>query len=562
MTGHRTLTGQSANGGSAIDFDMVIVGAGFAGLYMLHRALKKRKSVRLYEAGSGVGGTWYWNRYPGARVDIESFEYSYSFSEELQQEWKWTERYSAQPELLRYADHVTDKFGLRPHIRFDTRVTSAIYDESSETWDVGTNAGEHVRARFCIMATGLLSAPNKPNIEGLATFKGPQYQTSLWPREKVDFTGKRVAVIGTGSSAVQAIPEIAKEARHLTVFQRTAAYAIPARNCPVDPALEKKIKADYPALREREKDAFGGFINLTFIDRTEPMKSAKEATTEERRAAFEARWQAGGLSIYTAFNDLLFDKEANEELAKWVHAKIRGRVRNQQVAEKLIPKGYPILTKRLCADTNYYETYDRPNVTLVDLTEAPIERITPEGIVAGGKLHECDAIVLATGFDAMSGALDRIDIRGRRGRTLKNHWKNGLTTFLGMMCSGFPNMMYMNGPGSPSAFFHPILLGEYQAAWILRAIDHLNVTDAASIDPDPKAEEAYVAENDALAAQTLFPAAKSWYMGDNIPGKPRRMLVYCGSFRRYQQRCEDAAANGFLQFRVEPRRRDEQAAAS
>jgi len=539
---------------------MVIVGAGFAGLYMLHRALQKGISVRLLEAGSGVGGTWYWNRYPGARVDIESFEYSFSFSEDLQQEWKWTERYSPQPELLRYAEYVTDKFGLRPHIQFDTRVTSAVYDEPSATWDVGTNTGERLRARFCVMATGLLSAPNKPKIDGLETFEGPQYQTSLWPKEKIDFTGKRVAVIGTGSSAVQAIPEIAKQAAHLTVFQRTAAYAIPARNHPVDPALERRVKADYPALREREKDAFGGFINLAFIDRADPMKSATEATKEEREAAFEARWQAGGLSMYTAFNDLLFNQQANEELAQWVHAKIRSRVKDPKVAEKLIPKGYPILTKRLCADTNYYETYDRPNVTLVDLTEKPIERVTPQGIIAGGKLHECDVIVLATGFDAMSGALDRIDIRGRGGRTLKEHWKNGLTTFLGMMCSGFPNMMYMNGPGSPSAFFHPILLGEYQGDWILRAIEHLRATGAASIDPLAPAEESYVAENDALAAQTLFPEGKSWYMGDNIPGKPRRMLVHLGSFRSYQQRCEDAAANGFQQFRIEPRGGDESTA--
>jgi cation diffusion facilitator CzcD-associated flavoprotein CzcO len=542
-------------GGSTNDFEMVIVGAGFAGLHMLHRALKKGLSVRLYEAGSGVGGTWYWNRYPGARVDIESFEYSYSFSEELEQEWKWTERYSAQPELLRYAECVTDKFGLRPHIQFDTRVTSAVYDEASASWDVGTSRGGHVRARFCVMATGLLSAPNKPKIEGLETFTGPQYQTSLWPKEKVDFTGERVAVIGTGSSGVQSIPEIAKQAKHLTVFQRTAAYAIPARNAPVDRELERRIKANYPALREREKQSFGGFINLTFFDRPEPMKAAMEVTEEERRAGFESRWKAGGLALYTAFTDLLVNKEANERLAEWVHDKIRSRVKNQEVAEKLIPKGYPILTKRLCADTNYYETYDRENVTLVDLTEEPIERITPRGIVAGGKLHECDAIVFATGFDAMSGALDRIDIRGRAGRTLKEHWKDGLTTFLGMMCSGFPNMFYMNGPGSPSAFFHPIMLGEYQADWILRAIDHLRATGTASIEPDPKAEEAYVADNDAIAAHTLFPAAKSWYMGDNIPGKPRRMLVYCGGFPSYQQRCEEAAANGFQQFRVESLRK-------
>ncbi len=534
----------------ATDFEMVIVGAGFAGLHMLHRALAKGLSVRLYEAGSAVGGTWYWNRYPGARVDIESFEYSYSFSPELEQDWTWSERYSPQPELQRYAEHVTDRFGLRPHIQFDSRVTSAVYDEGSATWEIRTSRGDRVRARFCIMATGLLSAPNKPKIEGLESFTGPQYQTSLWPKEKVDFTGQRVGVIGTGSSAVQAIPLIAEEAKHLTVFQRTAPYAIPARNGPADPVLDRRIKADYPALRAREKESFGGFIALAFFDRTEPMIAAADASEEQRITEWEARWQAGGLSIYQSFSDLLFNKEANDRLAAWAGDKIRSRVQNKELAEKLVPKGYPILTKRLCADTNYYETYDRENVTLVDLTAEPIERITPEGIVAGGKLHQCDAIIFATGFDAMSGALDRIDIRGREGRTLKAHWQDGLTTFLGMMCAGFPNMIYMNGPGSPSAFFHPILLAEYQADWILRAIDHLNDVGAASLEATPEAEAAYVRENDELASAMLFPLAKSWYMGDNIPGKPRRMLVFVGSFASYRQWCEDAAANGFQQFRV------------
>ena len=547
------------------EFDVVIVGAGFAGLYMLHRARREGWSVRLYEAGSGVGGTWYWNRYPGARVDVESLEYSYSFSDEIQQEWEWSERYSPQPELVRYAEYVADKLDLKQDIQFNTRVVSAVFDEDAARWEIGLQHGERVRARFCIMATGLLSAPNLPAIEGRESFEGVQLQTSLWPKEDVDLRGKRVGVIGTGSSAVQSIPEIAKVASHLTVFQRTPAYAIPARNHRLDPEYQRTMKAKYPELREREKFSFGGFVALAFADRLRPTKSALEVTDEELRAEFDEHWEAGGLCFYAAFTDLLFDKQANEKLAEYVRGKIRERVRDPKIAEKLSPRDYPILTKRLCADTNYYETYNRDNVTLVDLREQPLERITPRGIEAGGELHELDVIVWATGFDAMSGALDRIDIRGRDGRRLKDHWTDGLKTFLGMMCSGFPNMIYMNGPGSPSAFYHPIHLGEFQGDWIARVIDDLLPNDRATIEPRPSAEEEWVAHSDEVAQGSLFPAAKSWYMGDNIPGKPRRMLVYLGSFPSYCQQCNDAIAGGYPKFRVEgvgatERRREPQAA--
>ncbi len=535
------------------EFEVVIVGAGFAGLHMLYRARKKGLSVRLYEAGSGVGGTWYWNRYPGARVDIESMEYSYSFSEEVQQEWKWTERYSPQPELVRYAEFVADKFDLKRDIQFDSRVASAVFDEQTARWEIRLQSGEQVRARFCIMATGLLSAPNKPKIEGIESFAGPQPQTSLWPKEGVALEGKRVVVIGTGSSAVQAIPEIAKVASHLTVLQRTPAYAIPARNHAIDDVYQDKIKADYTGLREIEKNAFGGFVSLSFMDRPVPTKSALEVDEEERIAEYDTRWAAGGLSFYATFTDLLFSKDANETLADYVKAKIRERVKDPETAEKLIPKDYPILTKRLCADTNYYETYNRENVTLVDLRMNPIERITPAGVVAGGTLHECDVIVWATGFDAMSGALDRVDIRGRGGRRLKDHWSEGLRTFLGLMCAGFPNMVYMNGPGSPSAFFHPILLGEYQGEWIEQVIDDLGADPRATLEPRAESEDEWQRHSDELASLSLFPAAKSWYMGDNIPGKPRRMLVYLGSFASYRQHCEEAVANGYPKFRIEGR---------
>lgn len=527
------------------ELEMAIVGAGFAGLQMLHRALKSHRSVRLYEAGSGVGGTWYWNRYPGARVDLESLEYSCSFSDELQQEWEWSERYAGQPELLRYTEYVTDKFGLRPHIQFNARIVSAVFDEDAHRWELLTSQGERVRARFCILATGLLSAPNKPEIEGIESFRGVQVQTSLWPKEGVELEGKRVCVIGTGSSAVQCIPEIAKLASQLTVFQRTATFAIPARNAPMDPEYQRRIKAGYAALRKKEMGTLAGFVSLAFIENPNPELSAMGVSAEQRNAEYDRRWEAGGLCFYNAFKDLLFDPAANETLAEYVRNKIRQRVRDPEVAEKLVPKGFPILTKRLCADNGYYETYNRDNVTLVDLKATPIERITPDGIIAGGCLHACDVIVFATGFDAMTGAIDRIDIRGRRGRTIRQHWAEGLRSFVGMMCAGFPNMIYMNGPGSPSAFFAPIQLAEYQADWIERCLDHLKREGLDCIEPRDQAEDEWVAHSDEIAGMTLVPKSRNWYMGDNIPGKPRRMLIYLGGFPAYREACESAAANGY-----------------
>ena len=532
------------------ELEMAIIGAGFAGLQMLRRALMSKRSVRLYEAGSGVGGTWYWNRYPGARVDLESLEYSFSFSDELQQDWDWSERYAAQPELLRYANHVTDRFGLRPHIQFNARILSAVFDEDAHCWELVTSGGERVRARFVVMATGLLSAPNKPQIEGIDSFRGVQVQTSLWPKEGVELEGKRVAVVGTGSSAIQCIPEIAKVAAHLTVFQRTPAFAIPARNAPMDPAYQREVKADYASLRRKELDTLAGFVSLAFIENPVPTLAAMEVSAEQRKAEYDRRWEAGGLCFYNAFKDLLFDPAANETLAEYVRDKIRQRVRDPAVAEKLVPKGFPILTKRLCADNGYYETYNRDNVSLVDLKETPIDRITPEGIVCSGRLHACDVIVFATGFDAMTGAIDRIDIRGRKNKTIRQHWAEGLRTFTGMMCAGFPNMIYMNGPGSPSAFFAPIQLAEYQADWIERCLDHLNEEGLDCIEPLASAEDEWVAHNDEVAAMTLVPTSKNWYMGDNIPGKPRRMLIYLGGFPAYREACENAAANGYQKFQL------------
>ena len=533
------------------ELEMVIVGAGFAGLQMLHRALRSGRRVRLYEAGSAVGGTWYWNRYPGARVDLESLEYSLSFSDELQQEWEWSERYAAQPELQRYAEHVTDRFGLRAHIRFDSRIVSAVFDEDACRWDLVTSQGEKLRAQFCVMATGLLSAPNRPRIEGAEQFRGVQVQTGLWPKEGVDLEGRRVCVIGTGSSAVQCIPEIARLASHLTVFQRTPVFAIPARNAPMDPDFQRRIKADYARLRRKEMEALAGFVSLSFLDDPHPSCGALEVSEEQRKAEYDRRWAAGGLCFYTAFNDLLIDAKSNETLAEYVRGKIRERVHDPKTAEKLLPKGYPILTKRLCAETGYYETYNRDNVTLVDLRETPITRIEADGIrTTDGRLHACDLIVWATGFDAMTGAIDRIDLRGRGGRSIRQHWADGLSTFAGMMCTGFPNMIFMNGPGSPSAVFAPIQLAEYQADWIERCVDHLAVSDNDCIEPTAEAEAEWVAHADAVGAMTLMPSSKNWYMGDNIPGKPRRILIYMGGFAAYREACETGAAQGYQKFQL------------
>jgi cation diffusion facilitator CzcD-associated flavoprotein CzcO len=532
------------------ELEIAIVGAGFGGLQLLERLLKTKRSVRLYEAGSNVGGTWYWNRYPGARVDLESLEYSMSFDDALQQEWEWTERYSAQPELLRYAEHVADRFGLWPHMQFDARIVSAVFDEKMLVWELTTSLGERVRARYCIMATGLLSAPNRPQIEGADSFGGLQVQTGLWPKEGVELEGKRVAVIGTGSSAVQAIPQIAKVASHLTVFQRTPVFAIPARNGPMDADYQKQIKARYADLREKQLGALAGFISLAFIESPHPTRSALEVNVDERKAEYDRRWDAGGLCFYNAYTDLLVDERSNETLAEYLRERIRERVKDPKTAEKLIPTGYPVLTKRLCAEIGYYETYNRDNVTLVDLKEEPLERITPEGIVAGGRLHPCDVIVYATGFDAMTGALDRIDIRGRGGRTIRQHWSEGLRTLSGLMMAGFPNMILVNGPGSPSAFFAPIQLAEYQGDWIERCLDYLDAHDLDCIEPTPQAEDEWVAHNDEVAASTLFPKSRNWYMGDNIDGKPRRMLIYIGGFPAYRDACENAAANGYQKFRL------------
>jgi cyclohexanone monooxygenase len=522
--------------------DAVVVGAGFAGLYMLHRLRGLGLSTRLFEAAEGIGGTWYWNRYPGARCDVESMDYSYSFSAELQQEWRWTERYSPQPEILRYLNHVADRFDLRRDIRLATRVIAAVFDEAAERWDIRTDRGDEVSARFCIMATGCLSEAQTPNFAGLDTFEGRWYHTGHWPHEGVDFSGQRVAVIGTGSSAIQSIPLIARQAAHLFVFQRTPNFSVPAHNAALDAAYEQQVKSNYPEFRRRARQSRVGFV----VEGKDC--SAMSVSEGERRQEYEARWRRGGLGFGFAFADLLTDERANDTAAEFFRAKIRAIVRDPKVAEQLAPRDYPLGTKRLCVDTDYYDTFNRANVTLIDLRTAPIEAITARGLRTRDAEYSLDAIVFAIGFDAMTGALLKIDIRGRDGETLAQKWAAGPRTYLGMAIAGFPNLFMITGPGSPSVLSNMVVSIEQHVDWIADCIAYLRTHDRLTIEATGEAEEAWVAHVNEVGNATLYPRARSWYTGANIPGKPRIFMPYIGGVGVYRQKCEEVAANGYAGF--------------
>ena len=524
--------------------DAIVVGAGFAGLYMTHRLRGLGLSVRTIEAGSGVGGTWYWNRYPGARCDTESMQYSYSFSPELQQEWHWPEKFSAQPDILKYANHVADRFDLRRDITFNTQVTSAVYDEDDDRWAIRTDTGEDIRARFCIMATGCLSNARVPDFKGLSAFKGTTYHTGHWPHEGVDFTGKRVAVIGTGSSGIQSIPEIAKQAAQVIVFQRTPNYSIPARNHPMTPEHEQLWKSDYDARREMQRQSRTGIVNnLNDV-------SAMAVSEADRQSQYTARWATGGTTFMASFNDLVTNKDSNDTAAEFVRQRIAELVRDPDVAARLTPRDYPIGTKRICADTNYFETFNRDNVTLVDIREAPIEQVVAGGIVAGGKTHDVDSIVFATGFDAMTGALLKVDIKGRDGESLRVKWEAGPRAYLGLATAGFPNLFMITGPGSPSVLSNMIVSIEQHVDWLTDCIGHMRARQLHVIEPTREAEDAWVEHVNKVANRTLYPRAASWYMGANIPGKPRVFMPYIGGVGRYRQECADIAAKNYEGFRL------------
>ncbi|MBM3221018.1 MAG: NAD(P)/FAD-dependent oxidoreductase [Candidatus Rokubacteria bacterium] len=527
---------------AARDLDAVIVGAGFAGLYALHRLRGLGFSARVLEAGEGIGGTWYWNRYPGARCDVESMDYSYSFSEELQQEWKWTERYSAQPEILKYINHVADRFDLRRDIRLATRVTSAVFDEGTGRWTIETDRGDRLNARVCIMATGCLSSVQEPKFEGLETFRGRWYHTGKWPHEGVDFTGQRVGVIGTGSSAIQSIPIIARQAAHLTVFQRTPNYSMPAHNAPLDPAYERQVKAGYAEFRRQARESRVGFVIARSGD------SALAVSPDERQREYERRWARGGLGFSASYADLLTDQTANDTAAEFFRAKIRAIVRDPAVAETLVPRDYPLGTKRLCVDTDYYATFNRENVTLVDLRKTPIEAITPDGLRTTEKAYVFDSLVFAIGFDAMTGALLAIDIRGRDGQPLRKKWEAGPRTYLGLTVAGFPNLFLITGPGSPSVLSNMIVSIEQHVDWIADCLVHLRDDRRQTIEATVEAEDAWVRHVNDVGHMTLYPRANSWYMGANIPGKPRIFLPYIGGVGVYRQKCDEVAARGYEGF--------------
>ena len=523
--------------------DVLIVGAGFGGLYMLHRARALGLSVLAVERGAGVGGVWYWNRYPGARCDVESMQYSFGFDEALQQEWRWGERFAAQPEILAYAAHVADRFDLRRSIRFDTTVTSAHYDEATSRWQVQTDRGEPISARFCVMATGCLSATRLPEIPGIEGFEGRTFHTGRWPHEGVDFSGQRVGVIGTGSSGIQTIPRLAEQAAQLVVFQRTPNFSIPARNAPMDDAYERSWKDRYAELRQRARsDTTSG----TVYEKSE--HKACEVDPALRQREYQRRWATGGVNFMHSFNDLMLDERSNATAAEFVRQQIRATVRDPVVAERLAPKDHPIGTKRICIDTDYFATYNRDNVALVDLRATPIECVTPTGVQTTTAHHALDSIVFATGYDAMTGALLNIDITGRSGRSLASAWHAGPRSYLGLMVAGFPNLFTVTGPGSPSVLSNMIFAIEQHVDWIADCLAWMRARGLDHIEADEQAQDDWVEHVNAVADRTLFPRAASWYVGANVPGKARVFMPYAGGVVPYRQKCDAVAAKGYEGF--------------
>ncbi|APE34527.1 cyclohexanone monooxygenase [Nocardia mangyaensis] len=526
------------------EVDVVVVGAGIAGLYALHKFRSRGLTVRVLEAGDGVGGVWYWNRYPGARCDVESVDYSYSFDEALQQEWDWSEKYAAQPEILAYLEHVADRFDLRRDIEFGTRVTDVVLDEQTLRWQVDTDTGRALTARFVVLATGPLSNANTPAIEGLDTFAGRVLHTSHWPHDGVDLTGERVGVIGTGSSGIQAIPCLAEQAQRLHVFQRTANYSVPAGNTLLTEQDRRAQKADYARRRQLSMASGGGSPHQAH---PEPALAVSE---QERRAAYEKRWALGGVLFSKTFPDQLTDPAANDTARLFWEEKVRAVIDDPRVADLLVPGDHPIGTKRICTDTNYYQTYNRDNVELVDLKTTPIARIDAEGVHTTAAHYPIDTLVLATGFDAMTGSVARMNIVGRDSRTLNEAWHEGPKTYLGLGMTGFPNLFNLTGPGSPSVLANMVLHSELHVDWVAEAIGFLETRAAVALEARADAVAAWVDECAARAAGTLMTQANSWYLGANIAGRPRVFMPFVGGFGVYGQIIAEVAAAQYKGFDV------------
>jgi cation diffusion facilitator CzcD-associated flavoprotein CzcO len=537
---------EAASGQIPRDYDAVIVGAGFSGLYQLHKLRNDLGlSVRVLEAGDDIGGTWYWNRYPGARCDSESYYYSYSFSPEIEQEWEWTERYPEHGEIRRYLRFVADRFKLMPDIQLGTRVSGATFDDAANRWTITTEGGERFRAQFFIPAVGCLSATNVPNIPGLETFAGRWYHTGKWPQEGVDFSGKRVGLFGTGSTGIQAIPAIAAEAAHLTVFQRTANYSVPARNAPMTREAVREVKSRYPEIRAKARATTNGHP-FDILDR-----SALSVSPEEREAIYEEAWERGSLRFRAVFKDILTNKDANETASEFLRRKIKQIVKDPVVAERLTPRDHGFATKRPPIDSGYFETFNRDNVLLVDLKETPVERITPRGVKTTAMEHELDIIVFATGFDALTGPFLAIDIRGSQGKSLREAWAAGPRTYLGLQTPGFPNMFTVTGPGSPSVLTNMPVAIEQHVEWITKCIADMRAKGLQRIEATPEATSAWVDHVNEAAQATLLPqASSSWYLGANVPGKPRVFMPYAGGMARYAATCEQIAREGYSGFRL------------
>jgi cation diffusion facilitator CzcD-associated flavoprotein CzcO len=529
-----------------IETDVLVVGAGFGGLYAIHKLRRLGFRVLGVEAAADVGGTWFWNRYPGCRCDIESVDYSYSFDPGLEQEWNWSERYAPQAEILAYLNHVADRYDLRRDIVLETRVVSAHFDEAGARWAVHTDTGQDISARWCVMATGCLSTPNTPPFPGVDTYTGRTYHTARWPHEGVDFTGQRVAVIGTGSSGIQSIPLIAQQADELVVFQRTAAFTIPAHNQPLEPGYLDDVKAHYHELREQARSSLFGA-------RFHPNdKAALAYSDEERQALLEEKWELGGLGFVATFPDTMFDRTANDVVADFVRQKIRTVVADPGTAEALSPRGYAIGSKRACVDTGYYATYNRPNVALVDLRATPIEEFTATGIRTAAREFDFDSIVFATGFDAISGTLLRIDIRGRAGRTLRDEWATGPKAYLGVAPAGFPNLFIVTGPGSPSVLSNMAVSIEQHVDWIGDCLAYAAAKEYATVEATDAAQGQWMAQVDMVAGMTVWPAGDSWYTGANIEGKVRSFPIFLGGVGPYRQICDAVAAQDYEGFALNP----------
>lgn len=526
-------------------FDVVVIGAGFSGLYALHRFREAGLRVIGLEAGTGVGGTWFWNRYPGARVDIESMQYSYSFDDALQQEWSWTEHFAPQPEIEEYANHVADRFQLKELIQFSTRVTKLTFDSSNDLWNVGTESGVDFVTKYVVAATGSLDTSNVPRWPGMETFKGEIHHTSRWPKNGVELDGKRVGLIGTGSTGIQVTPEVAAVAEHLTVFQRTPNFVLPCDNRKMSPQYEREWKKSYARLRKEALSAPGAVI----MNNTAKAGSIFDYTEAQRLEIMERAWNSrSGLEFIRTFTDTSTNLEANDILAEFVRSKIRGIVHDPKTAELLSPTTYPIGSKRICMASNYYETFNRPNVELVDVNAFPIEQITESGLRTTASEFELDTIILATGFDAMTGSLLQMNISGIGGMNLEEKWEDGPTTALGLMVSGFPNFFMVHGPGSPSVLAQMITTGEWQVDWICRTIEWARRQQLSRFQATPQQEEDWSLELERVAAPTLYSKAASWYVGANIPGKPRRLMMYVGGFSRYSELCTRASENGYQEF--------------